>query len=110
MRDAVRRHDEILRSEIERRRGYVFKTIGDAFCAAFWSVGEALEAAAGAQRQLGRENFADVDELRVRMAIAAARPTNARATISARRSIAWRGCFRPVMAAKSSSPEMPPIS
>jgi predicted ATPase/class 3 adenylate cyclase/uncharacterized low-complexity protein len=71
MRDAVRRHDEILRSEIERRRGYVFKTIGDAFCAAFWSVGEALEAAVGAQRQLGRENFAGVDELRVRMAIAA---------------------------------------
>ena len=71
MRDAVRRHDEILRSEIERRRGYVFKTIGDAFCAAFWSVGEALEAAVDAQRQLGRENFADVDELRVRMAISA---------------------------------------
>ncbi len=71
MRDAVRRHDEILRSEIERRRGYVFKTIGDAFCAAFWSVAEALEAAAGAQRQLGHENFADVDGLRVRMAIAA---------------------------------------
>jgi predicted ATPase/class 3 adenylate cyclase len=71
MRDAVRRHDDILRSEIERRRGYVFKTIGDAFCAAFWSVGEALEAAVDAQRQLRRENFADVDELRVRMAIAA---------------------------------------
>ena len=71
MRDAVRRHDEILRSEIERRRGYVFKTIGDAFCAAFWSVGEALEAAAGAQLQLGDENFADVDQLRVRMAVAA---------------------------------------
>lgn len=71
MRDAVRRHDEIVRSEIERRRGYVFKTIGDAFCAAFWSVGEALEAAVDAQRRLGRENFADVDELRVRMAIAA---------------------------------------
>jgi predicted ATPase/class 3 adenylate cyclase len=71
MRDAVRRHDEIVRSEIERRRGYVFKTIGDAFCAAFWSVGEALEAAVDSQRRLGRENFADVDELRVRMAIAA---------------------------------------
>jgi predicted ATPase len=71
MRDAVRRHDEIVRSEIERRRGYVFKTIGDAFCAAFWSVGEALEAAVDAQRRLDRENFAEVDELRVRMAIAA---------------------------------------
>jgi len=71
MRDAVRRHDEILRFEIERRRGYVFKTIGDAFCAAFWSAGDALEAAVDAQRQLGREEFANVDELRVRMAIAA---------------------------------------
>jgi predicted ATPase/class 3 adenylate cyclase len=71
MRDAVRRHDEILQSEIERQRGYVFKTIGDAFCAAFWTVGEALEAAAGAQRKLEHENFADVDQLRVRMAIAA---------------------------------------
>jgi len=71
MRDAVRRHDEIVRSEIERGRGYVFKTIGDAFCAAFWSVGEALEAAVDAQRRLDRENFAEVDELRVRMAIAA---------------------------------------
>jgi predicted ATPase/class 3 adenylate cyclase len=71
MRDAVRRHDEIVRSEIERRRGYVFKTIGDAFCASFWSVAEALEAAVDSQRRLGRENFADVDELRVRMAIAA---------------------------------------
>ncbi len=71
MRDAVRRHDEIVRSEIERRRGYVFKTIGDAFCAAFWSVGEALEAAVDSQRRFGRENFDDVDELRVRMAVAA---------------------------------------
>ncbi len=69
MRDAVRRHDEILRSEIERRRGHVFKTIGDAFCAAFWTVGEALEAAVAAQRRLGGADFAAVDGLRVRIAI-----------------------------------------
>jgi predicted ATPase/class 3 adenylate cyclase len=69
MRDALRRHDEILRSEIERRRGYVFKTIGDAFCAAFWSVGEALESAVEAQRKLGRESFGDVEGILVRMAI-----------------------------------------
>ena len=31
MRDALRRHDEIVRTEIEGRHGYVFKTIGDAF-------------------------------------------------------------------------------
>jgi predicted ATPase/class 3 adenylate cyclase len=69
MRDALRRHDEILRSEIETRRGYVFKTIGDAFCAAFWTVDEALEAALEAQRRLGSENFTAVDGLYVRMSI-----------------------------------------
>ncbi|MBV8723928.1 MAG: hypothetical protein JO350_01190, partial [Candidatus Eremiobacteraeota bacterium] len=30
MRDALRRHDAILRQAIEARRGFVFKTIGDA--------------------------------------------------------------------------------
>ncbi len=69
MRDAVRRHDEILRSEIERRRGYVFKTMGDAFCAAFWTASEALDAAVEAQRRLGGENFGAIDGLSVRMAI-----------------------------------------
>ncbi|MFY9885442.1 MAG: adenylate/guanylate cyclase domain-containing protein [Candidatus Cybelea sp.] len=69
MRDAVRCHDRILRSEIERWRGYVFKTIGDAFCAAFWSASDALGAAVEVQRRLGRENFSPVDGLSVRMAI-----------------------------------------
>ncbi len=71
MRDALRRHDEILRSEIEARRGYVFKTIGDAFCAAFWSASQALEAAIAVQRRLATEDFSAVDGLRVRMAISA---------------------------------------
>ena len=71
MRDALRRHDEILRAEIEREGGYVFKTIGDAFCAAFWSVPEALAAAVEAQRSLAREDFSAVDGLRVRVAISA---------------------------------------
>ncbi|MGA8097735.1 MAG: adenylate/guanylate cyclase domain-containing protein [Candidatus Cybelea sp.] len=69
MRDAVRRHDRILRSEIERWQGYIFKTIGDAFCAAFWTASDALGAAVEVQRRLGRENFGAVDGLSVRMAI-----------------------------------------
>jgi predicted ATPase/class 3 adenylate cyclase len=69
MRDALRRHDEILRAEIEARRGYVFKTIGDAFCAAFWTAGEALEAAIAAQRRLALQDFGTIDGLNVRMAI-----------------------------------------
>jgi predicted ATPase/class 3 adenylate cyclase len=69
MRDALRLHDEILRAEIESRRGYVFKTIGDAFCAAFWSVAEALDAAVAAQRRLNAEDFSAVGGLGVRMAL-----------------------------------------
>ncbi len=69
MRDALRRHDELLREAIELRRGYVFKTIGDAFCAAFWSAADALEAATDVQRRFEREDFRAVDGLRVRMAI-----------------------------------------
>ncbi|HEY1868717.1 MAG TPA: adenylate/guanylate cyclase domain-containing protein [Candidatus Cybelea sp.] len=69
MRAALRRHDEILRAEIESHRGYVFKTIGDAFCAAFPSVIDAVGAAVEAQRRLQREDFTTVDGLDVRMAI-----------------------------------------
>jgi predicted ATPase/class 3 adenylate cyclase len=69
MRDALRRHDKVMRAEIEGRRGYIFKTIGDAFCAAFWTVRDALEAAAEAQRRLGREDFDAIDGLAVRMAM-----------------------------------------
>ena len=29
------KHDDLLRQAIERNEGYVFKTVGDAFCAAF---------------------------------------------------------------------------
>jgi predicted ATPase/class 3 adenylate cyclase len=69
MRHALRRHDAILRGEIEARRGYVFKTIGDAFCAAFWTIGEALEAAVETQRRLIREDFGEIEGLDVRMAV-----------------------------------------
>ena len=37
MAEDLARHDAILRQAIEVHRGYVFKTIGDAFCAAFAS-------------------------------------------------------------------------
>jgi class 3 adenylate cyclase len=44
---ALARHDEILREAIETREGYVFKTVGDAFCAVFATAPDALEAALG---------------------------------------------------------------
>ena len=35
MAAALRIHDEIMRASIEAVGGYVFKTVGDSFCAAF---------------------------------------------------------------------------
>src|SRR5688572_24357392 len=49
MRVALIRHDDLLRRAIERNAGYVFKTVGDAFCAAFDTAGDALTAALEAQ-------------------------------------------------------------
>jgi predicted ATPase/class 3 adenylate cyclase len=69
MEAAVRRHDELMRSAIRTRDGYVFKTIGDAFCAAFARPEDAVGAALDAQRSLGAEDFSAVDGVRVRMAL-----------------------------------------
>lgn len=69
MRDAVRRHDEIVRVAMERHGGYVFKTVGDAFCVAFRSARDGVDAALQAQRDLAAENWEPVQGLRVRMAL-----------------------------------------
>ena len=45
MQAALARHDKLLRRSIEERGGYVFKTVGDAFCCAFLTASDALEAA-----------------------------------------------------------------
>jgi predicted ATPase/Flp pilus assembly protein TadD len=63
---AVKRHDSIVRKAIEARAGYVFKTVGDAFCGAFASSADALEAAIDIQLRLANEDFAAVDGVRVR--------------------------------------------
>ena len=52
MKSALARHDEILRTAIEAQEGYVFKTVGDAFCAAFATAPDALEATLKFQRAL----------------------------------------------------------
>ncbi len=69
MQNALARHDEILRSEVEASGGYVFKTIGDAYCAAFATARQALEATLAAQRALVAEPWAPEVEVRVRMAL-----------------------------------------
>lgn len=69
MQDAVARHDALIRGAIERHGGFVFKTVGDAFCAAFATSQQAVQAALSAQRLLHKEDFSAVDGLRVRMGI-----------------------------------------
>ena len=69
MDDALGRHNAILSSAIEEHNGYVFKTAGDAFCAAFGRVSEAIRAAIQAQRAINEENFSIVGGLRVRMGL-----------------------------------------
>jgi predicted ATPase len=61
MRAALAAHDEVLRSAIEARDGFMFKHTGDGVCAAFASPKCAVDAAVAAQRAL---------ELPVRMGIA----------------------------------------
>jgi class 3 adenylate cyclase len=69
MARAVARHDELVRTEVEKHGGFVFKTVGDAFCVAFPQVQDAVASAIDAQRALSAEDFGSVNALRVRMAI-----------------------------------------
>src|ERR1700680_244093 len=69
MVEAVKRHDALMRNAIESHGGYVFKTVGDAFCATFPRVSDAVAAALNAQRTLLKEDFSQVGGLRVRLAL-----------------------------------------
>jgi class 3 adenylate cyclase len=71
MQAAVARHDLLLREVIEQNGGYVFKTVGDAFCAAFPTAPQALEAALSAQRALHDADWSllGLEPIRARMAL-----------------------------------------
>jgi predicted ATPase/class 3 adenylate cyclase len=69
MQHALARHDELMRLQIEANGGYVFKTVGDAFCAAFQTAGDAMLAALECQHALAEESWDVPGGIRVRMAI-----------------------------------------
>ena len=73
MAAALVRHDALVRGAIEGHGGHVFKTVGDAFCAAFVDADHALAAALDAQLALAAEDWVvfgpDFGDLRVRMGI-----------------------------------------
>jgi predicted ATPase/class 3 adenylate cyclase len=69
MQAALRRHDELVRAAIEARDGFVFKTVGDAFCSVFSRAEDAVLAAVALQRAIRAADFSDVDGLFVRAAL-----------------------------------------
>jgi len=69
MRVALERHNAILAAAIRAHGGYHFKTIGDAFQAAFPDPVAAVAACVDAQRALGAEPWPETGPVRVRMAL-----------------------------------------
>lgn len=69
MRVALQRHNALLSAAIEAHHGYVFKTVGDAFCVTFDDAAEALNAAAQIQASLAGERWPTRQGLRVRVAL-----------------------------------------
>ena len=66
--EALLRHNEILENSVSSNNGFVFKTVGDAFCCAFHEPADALKAAVDAQLKLNSENREDA-AVKVRMGI-----------------------------------------
>jgi predicted ATPase/class 3 adenylate cyclase len=64
----IARHNEILDRTIQKYNGFVFQIVGDAFCAAFHTAIDAINAALEAQRTLYNENWSPAP-LKVRMGI-----------------------------------------
>lgn len=69
MGEALRAHDAILHRAIGARRGHVFKTVGDAFCAAFPDAADAVAAALDGQIALAQADWPPPGRLHVRMAL-----------------------------------------
>ncbi|MBN1686455.1 MAG: adenylate/guanylate cyclase domain-containing protein [Spirochaetales bacterium] len=68
MSQAIARHDKLLYHVIESNGGYVFKTVGDAFCAAFSSAQAALRTAISIRETLAAEPWSNCT-IRIRTGI-----------------------------------------
>ena len=90
----------LMRQSIEDNNGFVFKTIGDAFCAAFATAPDAVNAALFAQQALSEE----CHKRRVAPSSDGASyrsgTISGTTTISGSRSTGWLGCLVPDMAGR----------
>src|SRR5579863_3262495 len=66
---SLSRHDALMRDAIAAHGGETFKTVGDAFYAAFTTAPAAVAAAIDAQRALAAEDFSAIGGAFVRMAL-----------------------------------------
>jgi predicted ATPase/class 3 adenylate cyclase len=69
MREALGRHNDLLREIIEAEGGLIFKTMGDAFCASFSDALAASRAAVRAQIRLAAVHWPDPIAITVRMGL-----------------------------------------
>lgn len=66
---ALARHDQIIRAASAAREGYVFKTVGDAFCVAFHTPLAALLTAVSVQQAFAAEDWGIIGAITVRMGL-----------------------------------------
>ncbi|MBI1332676.1 MAG: tetratricopeptide repeat protein [Armatimonadetes bacterium] len=69
MKVALELHDVLLRKTIEQHGGYVFKTVGDAFCAAFQSPTASVAAVLEIQKRLKAADWPPGATIRVRASV-----------------------------------------
>jgi predicted ATPase/class 3 adenylate cyclase len=69
MSKALSHHDELIPNAVEAHDGFVFKTVGDAFYAAFSTAAKAVEAAIDAQKSLLTEKWEETGPIKVRIAL-----------------------------------------
>ena len=66
--EVLEKHHFIMNIAVESNNGFVFKTIGDAFCCAFQNADDAVRASVDAQKKLSSEEWNEA-VIRVRMGI-----------------------------------------
>jgi class 3 adenylate cyclase len=69
MRAALNRHDTLMQNVITGNFGFVFKTVGDQYCAAFHNASDAVQAAIDSQHALSDSSWPERIRFSVRMAI-----------------------------------------
>lgn len=66
--EVLEKHNSIIRKTVESQNGFVFKTIGEAFCCAFYNVSDAVSASVKAQISIDSEKW-DGTKVSVKMGI-----------------------------------------